>query len=420
MADLQARQSMPLRDRIAAFMSGGALLAGLWLWPFIGNVAAYAALALALPAAIIGWRNRDLMRVLSARWSWALLLGFALMAAAFILQPGQASLPSIGDFLIFGLAPLIVLGLAPLGRAGFSLTHLVVACLITAVLAACVGLYGMANGIGRVTAPSLSPIHFADLAIMFGFMGLGITLVRGSPWRWLAIAGPLLGLVAAIAAGTRAALIIGCALAALYSLFWLRKRRIPLWLKLLAPLAMGGAVVLALYLAHLAGQSRPFAALQAIWGTLSGDLGGDRSTGYRLEMYRAGWLAFLDSPLVGHGWHEQLAAAMPYLSEFGRAGYQAQAWSYIHSDPLSLAVAAGIPGLIAYWLFIAAPILAAVENHGRGDQVLRLYLALTFCVGLVVSGATDVLFMVEMPKVLLVLIAGTLFWLGAEQNDTHE
>lgn len=408
----------PLRDRIAALLSGAAVLLAVLAWPFIGNLAAYLSLGAFLPAVLIGFRLADCRRLISSSWIWLFLTGFALLSGSFVLQPDQASIASIGDFAIFAVAPAIGLAVAPLARTRFALNHLAFLGLVAAVLAAAIGAYGLAQGLNRVTAPNLSPIHFADFAMILGFMGLGLTLTAGSRWRWLALAGPVLGVVASVAAGTRSALLVGCALAALYALFLMQRFALPLWQKIALPVFMVAVVILVFYLAHLAGHTRAFEAVHAIWGALTGDLTGDSSTAYRIDMLRAGWRAFLDQPLVGHGWHQQLQAAMPYLPEDALRGYAREEWGYIHNEPLSLAVAAGLPGVLAYCLFFAAPFAALGARPVAAVSPLATFLATSFAVGLVISGMTDVLFMVEITKVLLVLVAACLFWLK-EAPERH-
>nr|WP_314256173.1 O-antigen ligase family protein [uncultured Devosia sp.] len=401
-----------MRDRTAAGLSAAVLLATLLLWPFLGNGAAYVALIMSIPAVAVGWNPTDGQRLLTSPALWAFWTGFLLLTAAFLFQPGWPSVTSVVSFLVFALAPLLMLAIAPLARIA-TLQHLAIVCIVGAALAALVGLLGMAQGQERVTAPSFSPIHFAALAVTLGFMGLGLTLTSTSRWRWLALAGPLLGFVASVASGTRAALVVGCALALVYGLFWMQRRVMPLWQKLMTPIVLAAGVVLVFYLASIAGFSRPFDALRATWGSFTGELGGDLSTAYRIEMYRGGWEAFIHSPLIGHGWSNQVAAALPFMSELGQTGYANEGWAYIHNDALSFAVAAGIMGVIAYGLFLAAPLLARKGHGHEGKWSLRTYLAAAFSIGIFVGGSTDVLFMVELPKFALVVVSAALIFLPA-------
>lgn len=413
---LSENASVDSRSFISVFFSVACVVSAVTFWSFAGNYAAYISMLWAVPAFVLGWRQSFWAILRSSPVLWASWSGFLLLAIAFLLQPGLPSVASIGDFLPFALMPILALAIAPLGKVQFTLRHFALLCLAASALAGLVGLSGLLLGQPRASAPEFSPIHFATWAVTFGFMSLALTLTGRSPWRWFALAGPAFGLLAAVASGTRAALVIGCALALLFGFAWVQRRAIPLWLKVAIPFALAGAVLLAIYLASLVGLDRPWNALRAVAGVITGDLGQDASTAYRVEMLRAGWKAFLDAPLVGHGWHNQLQAAMPYLSQMAQDGYAAEQWGYIHNDPLSFAVAAGVPGLVSYVLFMAMPLLAAFSQRNASNWDVRLYLALSFTVGLFVSGLMDVLLMVEMSKVLLIFVAASLLFIDVPER----
>lgn len=407
----------PPRMGVAGLLAGAAVIACIGLWPVLGHLAAYLSLILLLPAVVAGWNGALLRHLLLERWVQFFLVAFVLIALAFLLQPARNSLPNIGDFLYFALVPLIALAVAPLAvrRPAFKwLTWLFFG---SALLCAVVGAQGFFSSQARATAPDVSPIHFADLAIMMGFMGLAGTLVAGLRWRLALLAGPLAGVAAAMTSGTRAALPVALILAGLYGLFWVWKRPWPLLAKLLVPVGLCVAVVLVFALAYTLGFTRPLEAFEPVLALLRGEMPSEPSAAYRVEMYVSGFRAFLDAPLFGHGWHAQLAAALPYMSPMAQEGYAGELWGYIHNDALSLAVAAGLPGLVAYVLVLVAPVLAALAAPGKADRSARLYLALTLSIGLLASGATDVLFMVELPKLLLVLVTALIFWAGVGADE---
>lgn len=404
------------RKRISVMAATGALASGMALWPLIGHAAAYLSLLMCLIALVAHGRWQDVPQVARAPWSLAFLGAFALIGVALLLQPDRSGLPYLADFLVFALAPLLAAALAPLvGR--LTLERASQLCLVAAGLAAAMGLYGMAQGVNRPTAPGFSPIHFADLAVVLGFMSLAGTLLTTGKGRWLYACGPVLALIATIAAETRAALIVALGLALVYGVACTWGSALPRLAKLALPVTLAALVVLGFALAYAFGFTRPLEAFEPILALLRGELPADTSALYRVEMYRAGILAFLDAPLFGHGWHRQIAAAMPYLTEVGREGYALEGWGYIHNDALSLAVGAGLCGLFAYGLALAAPLLAHFAAPPSQEAKARLYFALCLSLGMLLSGATDVLFMVEAPKLLLVLGVATLYWFGAEKAD---
>ena len=396
---------LTFRQQVAGIAGTAGLCALALLWPVLGNTAAYLALVLLLAGALIGWRNEDIRALSQRKWVRAYWLGFGLLTLAFLVQGDVPGMAAIGDFLIFALAPLYALALAP-ARKWLTLSRLSWLCALSAAVAAAVGLWGMWQGQERVTALSLSPIHFADFAVILGFMALAGTLGRrelGWPLLW---AGPLLAVVATVAASTRGALLTALILAAIYGIMAMRgmtgRAR---WM---LPLGLIGAVLLVFGAAHALGFTRPLEALDPIIALLQGKLPSDTSALFRVEMYHGGLGAFLDRPLFGHGWHDQLAASLPYMSDVGRDGYALEGWGYIHNDAMSFAVGAGLLGVLAYVLFLLAPVFAQSETGGHADGDARLYLVLALVVGLFASGMTDALFMVEIPKLLLVTIAAAM------------
>jgi len=407
------------RTRLARLAAGLVLIAGFALWPLFGHGAAYLALVFSLVALVPGWNGEALGQLIRKQFVLALVGAFALIALAFVLQPGQPSLANIADFLPLALTPLLALAISPLaGR--LTVEKFSQLCLLASAMCALVGLYGLSQGVQRSTAPGFSPIHFADLAVVLGFLSLGGTLVEKAARKWMYLLGPILAVIATIAAETRAALIVALGLSLVYGIVSMRGSTLPRFVKIALPLVLCGLVVLGFAIAYWLGFTRPLEAFQPVIALLRGEMPSDTSALYRVEMYRAGILAFFDAPLFGHGWHNQIAASMPYLTEIGQEGYALEGWGYIHNDALSLAVACGLCGVVAYLLMLAAPLLAHFgAAHGR-DGKARLYLALCLSAGLLLSGATDVLLMVEVPKVLLVLGSAAIYLFGVRPADgTH-
>ncbi|WEJ33336.1 O-antigen ligase family protein [Devosia sp. SD17-2] len=408
-----------VRRRLARLAAGLVLISGFALWPLFGHASAYLALIFSLFALVLGWDRALMGRLLKTPFVRALVGAFVIIALAFLLQPGQPSLANIADFLPLALTPLLALAISPLADR-LTVEKFSQLCLLATVLCAIVGLYGLLNGVQRTTAPGFSPIHFADLAVVLGFLSLGGTLVEKAARKWMYLLGPVLAVIATIAAETRAALIVALGLALVYGVVALRGSAVPRLVKIALPLVLCGLVVLGFAVAYSFGFTRPMEAFQPVVALLRGEIPSDTSALYRVEMYRAGIRAFFDAPLFGHGWHSQIAASMPYLTEIGQEGYALEGWGYIHNDALSLTVACGLFGLIAYLLMLAAPLLAHFGAAHKIDAKARLYLAICFSAGLLLSGATDVLLMVEVPKVLLVLGSAAIYLFGVKRAaGTH-
>lgn len=408
MTDLNTKSGTYSRLEAAKFFSLVFVVATICLWPNLGNTAAYLALIAAVPALLLAAGKQNFRAIVSAKWVWMLVTAFILLSLAFLLQPGQSSVPAIGDFAIFAVAPLLGLAVLPFGKRA-SVASLSWIFFLSVFLCSWVGIAGAIEGQDRASNAELSPIHFANLALLTGFAALTATFNREKRWTWIFYCAPLLGLVAAIASNTRSALVVALVLALLYAVFWLRERTWPGFAKLALLLGVLVATMFSFFAAQWFGFSRPLSAIDPILAIFRGELPADLSSSYRVEMYVSGFMAFWDAPLYGHGWHSQLQAALPYMSSAGIEGYAREAWGYIHNDFLSFAVAAGFLGALAYVILLLAPIVAAVEADGKITFGPRLYLATTLSIGLLVGGATDVLFMVEVPKLLLVVTCALIF-----------
>ena len=389
--------------RVPAQIAAFGMVASLTvLWAPLGNSAAYLALICAGIGAALGWRNPVAHALIQQRWMQLFFVGFALLALAFLFNRDPGDAIYIFDFLLVPLGFVFAMALATLrGRLGT--IGLSWWCWFGALAAAATGcLQVFALNSGRAAGWGNSPIHFADFAVIFGFMALGATFLVEGRWKWLLLTGPVLGLLAAAMADSRGAFLVAVGLAAIYALMQIRFSRGHVLLKL--AVATGPVVVplVAVWLANLAGFTRPFQTTMVFADMVSGNRVADSSSAYRLEMYRGGLRAFLDAPIFGYGWHSQIAAAFPYMNDFARIGSEAEKWGYLHNDALGFAVSGGLFALIGYLLWIIAPVvgLGSVQRDAHG--LARSYLAIVLAAGLFMSGVTDVLFMSELAKVLLV------------------
>jgi hypothetical protein len=95
--------------------------------------------------------------------------------------------------------------------------------------------------------------------------------------------------------------------------------------------------------------------------------GPDTSLNQRLAMLQAGWKAFLEAPWRGHGGQNRFKAAAPYLPE------NFEAFSHLHNDFLTHAVAGGVPAVVLLCLILAFPLLCALRRPNR-DRILTALL----------------------------------------------
>lgn len=400
-----------LRFTLSRLVAIAAVVTITVLWAPLGNTGAYIAIILAGIAAVLGWRNDVLALVLRQQWVWLFLLAFVSMAAATLLNGDPNDTIYIGDFLfmpfgiVFAVAFFSLRG--RIGDQGLSWLYLLGAAAAVAVGVSDVYVQGQARAHGM----SNSPIHFANMAVIVGFMALAGTFGASRRAVWLLYAAPVLGLLAATLAGTRGAYVVAAALAILFAIFVVVRRPERVALKLAGIAALIVLLGLAAAVGHALGFSRPFETFQVLQELFAGKQLEDTSSAYRLAMYQSGIRAFFDAPFFGHGWHNQVTAALPYMDDFARQGYAVEQWSYIHNEPLGFALAGGVLGIVAYCALMCAPLFALRQIGPDSQSVPRAYLACTLIVGLFVGGMTDVLFMTELSKTFYVAMTAAIMLL---------
>ncbi len=96
----------------------------------------------------------------------------------------------------------------------------------------------------------------------------------------------------------------------------------------------------------------------------------DASINQRVEMYSAGWRAFLEHPVSGYGYSQRFEAAVPYFPPGLNLHY-----THLHNDYITHMVAAGIPGLLVFLAYLTLP-LAILSLTKRRSRDLK-YMAMT-------------------------------------------
>lgn len=146
----------------------------------------------------------------------------------------------------------------------------------------------------------------------------------------------------------------------------------------------------------------------------------DSSTGRRLLMYEAAWSAILEAPWSGYGIYERMNAVKAHVPADRR---DLVAYSHPHNGFLAALLDAGITGLVALCLLLAAPVVIAATADRDEIWRIRMAVALILTTGYVASGMTNILFEHDLMDsafiVLLVLIAAsvpTVDGLGAQRH----
>lgn len=316
---------------------------------------------------------------------WMPLLGIALLAIAYPIGAGSVS----GVVGVAFVAPfLTVVPLVALARSDGAAHWPFVP---TLSLAGSAGAAAMAlneyllTGVYRVGETVANPIHFADVALALGFVSLlGLISGKGA-WRYVFLLGPIFASVAITLSGTRGALVAAVAMALVAVILavslGLVRRRV-----LLAGALAGAAVVTVALLAGLAQTSAVQRILIDLGDLARFSLPTDSSTSIRLNMYEGGFEAFLAAPFFGHGPLNFVAVADSFATvPFGAA-------PHLHNDLADFGASAGILGLLAYALFLLAPVVEAITAPHSSRRRGVIVVAATLAAGYFVMGLTNAMF----------------------------
>ncbi len=244
-------------------------------------------------------------------------------------------------------------------------------------LAGTVGAAGLAIvqigvfGQSRVGQPYMNTFHYANTTMLLGFLTLAGWFAPGSHKRWPFLLGPVIGIAAVLASGTRGAILAAPVLVVVAFVFALMtaKRKRPIVLAAVAGLGLLGLLAAA---APYFGFGRTLegfgASIRAITG---GEV--DSNVAERLHMLIGGWRAFLASPWVGYGWGDMVPAIYQYVDP----AYEPRmhGFRHLHNGFISFAAGAGMAGVISFLLLSVLPIVAVLRTPRDSQFVVRLYLA---------------------------------------------
>jgi len=316
---------------------------------------------------------------------WMPLIAIALVGSAYFLAAGSAGLVGILYF-----APLLCIW--PLVNAAHKAEISGVVSML-AVVALCgaagAGLMAIQDVIATGTTRSgggiANPIHFADVALLAGFVGVLGVFAGSGRWRLLFFVSPLMAVAAVLLSGTRGAvvatvvmtvtMIVAAAAARLVS-----RRALVLGIGILALLCLAA---LQLGAGSLSGVQR---VLADIGDTLINGVPTDTSTDLRLQMYLGGLRAFLSSPFIGHG-------PLTFTSAAGAlADVPFDGVPHLHNDLADMAASAGILGLMAYLFLLVAPIMEVFSAPQAAVRAERSVVIITLVAGYFVMGLTNAMF----------------------------
>jgi O-antigen ligase len=341
-----------------------------------------------------------------------MLAAFAILAVAFTV-----TLQSPRDPLFaFNFVALLLFGpfLTLFARAAGD--RLRVAVVIMAVIGVAatlaMSLYMLSLGSGRPTGFNVGPIVMSNAALALAVVATTGAFVFRSR---LSLALPLtIGVAIAVILVTlsRGPLIAVLPLLVFTAVMLWRERLQSRWVYAV----VGTAVAIVLVVAAMMVAGDRISGLPArLWAALSGGGIDDTTTNIRLSLYRAGWQAFLEAPLFGHGWARLMSAALPYVDPIYLE--HAKLLPQLHNDVINFAVAGGVVGVAAYVLIVTAPLVAALRSPHDAFRAARLYATGGLFIVYVCGGLTDLMFGHEFHTALFVILNAIV--LGAYRDTTR-
>ncbi len=381
---------------LTALLLGGALVL-----PYNGGyVLAYALMALTIVLVLA-------LVLAHGRWEigpagWCFIAAFALIALAFTIDRDWKMAVNFIFLLAFvSLTSWLRRFAAPDSAAVVSWLALVGSLL--SMVAALVQIFWF--GEKRALGWWSDPIWSAEAALILGFLALMAVPVMRSRWRYLLLAGPVLGLGIVFLSGSRGPLLAAPVILVVLLLTTFRS-----WWKPLvagfAVLVLAGALVLPFAPGQMKRIERIGTVVVQLFTTGSVD---ENSAGSRVAFWKASFEAFTHRPLTGYGWSKHVKAAYKYLPEGGkeydRKGNPLHGNPHLHADILDMGVSGGSMGLLAYALILLAPLLGAIRTVRDGQYRARLTGAIVLSVGYAACGLSYLMFGYEFHTTLYVCLS---------------
>jgi len=125
------------------------------------------------------------------------------------------------------------------------------------------------------------------------------------------------------------------------------------------------------------------------------------SVGIRLEMYRTGWSAFKDAPIIGYGFYNCCKAAARYVDNDLEAEESIRKKWHLHNEVITTMVNAGILGLLALFGLYFIPLYLFLKRI-KVERYALMGVMLIF--GYIFNGFTHTLFGYEYETAFFVVM----------------
>lgn len=403
MTPTETRPTPAITQRLATITLWALLLLPLVASPMLGLLTPYVSLVFVIPLFFVTLFRGQFVAAYRDYTAAALLAAFVVIAIIC-----SVTAHSFGDALhAFNFTMILAYGVAAyfLARhasprsvpitAGLAASGVVIALGYVLILML------LRHGHGhRPSGPNLGPIVLSNALLALGFMASGAGLVLPGRRAWLAVIPPLAAIAATLVTGSRGPLLALPVVLLVAAIFYWRLRFAGSLRAGLIGLGVLGVVCGAGLLAVLSGK-RTASLLNILQTVLQSGTTTDGNTSERLQLYQAGWQAFLHSPWIGYGWANVAAAAHPYLSAPTGALLRLP---QLHNDVLNFAVAGGIVGVACYFAILTGPLVGAIRSARDSLRPFRLYATTLIMIVYAGGGLTDLMFGFEFHTFLFVLL----------------
>ena len=399
-----------LSSRIEVWLRGTLLAVALALPSLAGFATTYVLILLALVSA--GFLYQQRIGLVFDRPALIFFAAFAAIAVLFALSARQPSdILFAFNFTAFLLyAPLASL----LGRGAGPGNAEIVARLALAgtALGFIISLFEVfVLGADRATTMITDTIRLGDTALLLGFLALMGMLARQDAPRFFYLLGPALALPVVLLTGARGAMLAFPALSIAAALIVIRRR----W----TAVAAGGVLLLALLVAagltDFFGNARLQSMFEVFRDVAAGNAVADEAVRIRIELYKASWGAFQQSPLFGHGWAGLLCSIEPFLAD---ADNIHATLPHLHNEILNFAVFGGVAGVAIYLMLVTMPIVLCLRSRRDRQYRARLFGSVIIVVGYVVMGLPDTMLSFELHTALYVTFIAVLLAYCRDREPT--
>lgn len=229
----------------------------------------------------------------------------------------------------------------------------------------------------RSTGLLSEAISRGNMGMLFGLIALvACFAVKGKHWKLLAFIGFLGGVTLSILSGSRGGwLALVISLFTLTFIFFKFSKKVEFKALVLMQLCFVLGVIL--FWSNLPVQDRLYLVLNNIELYFDGEV--HTSVGYRLELWKASYYAFLEKPLFGWGW-TNFNAAHQYVMQEGLVE-QTRLFGHPHNQFLLFLVETGLFGMLALIAFLLWPLIVAVSYiRQRAEFNPKIYWAILIIV----------------------------------------